>query len=204
MRSKVPSAILFVIGLIMILERFTTVPVFAKVGGELRGWGILIAAFALGVSAVNLILVHVRNIETRRNLIYSFVLLIAMAFTILLGLFSGVDSTAYKFWYKSFLTPMSTAMYAMLAYYLTSAAFRSFVARNTEATVLLIVAVLVMIGNVPIGEMLYSDYGTIYSWIFDVPNLAGQRGVMIAAAIGSVVVSLRVLIGIDRSHFGGI
>jgi len=94
-------------------------------------------------------------------------------------------------------------MFAMLAFYIASAAYRAFIAKNAEAAVLLISAVLLMLGNVALGEMIHPNYGAVSSWIMNVPNLAGQRGMMIASAIGAVATSLRVLVGIDRTHFGG-
>jgi hypothetical protein len=140
----------------------------------------------------------------RRNMFFSSVLLGSMAVTALLGIFRGADSAAYQGLYNSLLAPMSSATYAMLAFYIASAAVRAFVARNLDATVLLVAAVLVMMGNVPIGEAISPGYATLSSWLLNVPNLAGQRGVMICASIGAVVTSLRVLIGIDKTHFGGI
>jgi len=200
----VPSAILFVVGIIMLLERFTNIPIISQAGSQIRSWGIIIAAFALGVSAINLIQVHTRNMKLRRNTLYSLVLVASMAVTALLGIILGPSSSAYKAVYNSLLAPMSSAIYAMLAFYIASAAVRAFVARNVDATVLLASAVLVMIGNVPIGEIVYPNYRTISSWLLNIPNLAGQRGVMISASVGAVVTSLRVLIGIDQTHFGGI
>ena len=203
-RNQFPSIILFVVGIIMILERFTTISVFSTIGGEVRSWGIVIAAFALWLSVANLISVHVRKIKAKQNALYSIVMLGAIVFTVVVGAIYSMESNIYKFWYNSFLAPMSQAIYALLAFYLTSAALRSFIARNVEATILLVSAVLVMIGNVPVGENLVSNYDAISSWILNVPNLAGQRGIMICSAIGAVVVGLRVLVGIDKGHFGGI
>jgi hypothetical protein len=37
----------------------------------------------------------------------------------------------------------------------------------------------------------------------NVPNMTGQRGIIIGAAIGSFVTALRVLLGIERGHLGG-
>ena len=204
MRREVPAAILFITGLIMMAERFLRIPSLSKVGGELRSWGIVIAAFALGVSAFNLVLVHVRNIKASRNVLFSSLLLISLGLMAALGIFAGTNTATYRFWYNSLLVPMSSATYAMLAFYIASAASRAFMARTSEAAVLLISAVLLMIGNVPIGEMIYPDYRSVSSWILNVPNLAGQRGVMISAAIGGVATSLRVLVGVDRTHFGGL
>ena len=203
MRRELPSVVLFVVGLLLILERFLNVGLLAEVGQEIRTWGIIVAAFAVTVASMNLIVVHVRNVRQHKNVVYSLTLLLALVGMAGLGIATGTDSSGYKFWYNSLLSPMSSAMFAMLAFYIASAAYRAFIAKNAEAAVLLISAVLLMLGNVALGEMIHPNYGAVSSWIMNVPNLAGQRGMMIASAIGAVATSLRVLVGIDRTHFGG-
>ncbi len=60
-----------------------------------------------------------------------------------------------------------------------------------------------MLGNVPIGEKIWSQFPTIGNWLMDVPNLAGQRGMLIGAGIGGIASGLRVLLGIEKSYLGG-
>ena len=42
----------------------------------------------------------------------------------------------------------------------------------------------------------------IAQWLMDIPNVAGQRGLMIAMGIGFVSQCLRVLLGYSRRHYG--
>ena len=203
MRREIPAIILFVTGLIIILERFFNLPVLSSWGQGIRTWGVIVAAFAVALSSINLIVIHVRNIRTRRIRYTGSALLVGLAGMAVLGIIGGTTSTQYRFWYDSLLSPMASTMFAMLAFYIGSAAYRAFIAKRAEAAVLLVSAILLMIANVPIGEMLHPRYGEVASWITNIPNLAGQRGMMIASAIGAMSASLRVLIGIDKTHFGG-
>ena len=62
----------------------------------------------------------------------------------------------------------------MLGFYVCSAAYRTFKAKNMEATVLLISAVLLMLGQAPIGDAIWGKMSTLSQWILDVPNSAGM------------------------------
>ena len=100
-------------------------------------------------------------------------------------------------------------MFALLAFFVASASYRAFRARNREATILLVAAVLLMLGRVPIGDMLTGflpEGWTMSAWadvIMNYLQLAGQRAIMIGIALGIVSNSLRLVLGIERSHIGG-
>jgi hypothetical protein len=101
------------------------------------------------------------------------------------------------------VVPMGATMFSLLAFFVASAAFRAFRASNWRATLLLVSAFVVMLGRVPIGDMIWSKIPVISEWIMQVPNQAGQRAVMIGAAMGVVATSLRMIFGIERSYLGG-
>jgi hypothetical protein len=98
-------------------------------------------------------------------------------------------------------------MFAMLAFYIASAAYRAFRARNPEATLLLITATLVMLWRIPMGEAflrLFSDSlpNYINTFVMNGANLAVQRGILIGAALGAASMSLRIMLGIERTYMG--
>ncbi|GAH30852.1 unnamed protein product, partial [marine sediment metagenome] len=41
------------------------------------------------------------------------------------------------------------------------------------------------------------------NWIFDVPNTATMRGVMMGAALGAIALAVRTLMGIERGYLRG-
>ena len=89
---------------------------------------------------------------------------------------------------------------------------RAFRIRSFQATLLLIAAVVVMIGRVPFGEMIFSPLPAVWgagkwlpdltNWIMTKPNSAAQSGIIIGAALGAASMSLRVILGLETSYLG--
>ena len=122
--------------------------------------------------------------------------------------------TYYRWDFYSFFTPLSATMFALLAFFVASASYRAFKIRNAEATVLLVSGILIMLGRVPLGAYLtawtqniswlsWLHLPTIQEWLYQYPNAAGARAIMIGIGLGIVGTSLRVILGIEKSFMGG-
>jgi hypothetical protein len=114
----------------------------------------------------------------------------------------GPSGRVYTWLYDHVFDPCNSTMFALLAFFIASAAFRAFRARNVEAALLLGAAILIMVGRVPIGRALSDVFPAVADWIIDVPNNAGRRAIMMGAALGAIATSLRVILGLERSHLG--
>ena len=197
-------ALTFVFAAIIIVDAFFNIGFISDVSTEIQNWGIIIAALALGLAAVNLIRVHTRRIMLRRGeWINSVALLLTMFVQLGIGLVEGSTGEMYNFGFNNIMTPLGATMYALLALWISSAAYRAFTARSIDSAILLVAATCVMLGNAPIGEQIWSGFPAVKSWIMDVPNMAAQRGIMIGAGIGAIALGLRILMGIERGHLGG-
>lgn len=117
------------------------------------------------------------------------------------------------FWwiYEFLFKPLTATMFALLAFYVASAAFRAFRAKNLEASLLLGTAFIILLGRTFAGVMLTSWIPESLSglrienlavYIMQVFNTAGNRAIMIGIALGIASTSLKVLLGIDRSYLG--
>jgi nucleoside permease NupC len=93
-------------------------------------------------------------------------------------------------------------MFSLLAFFIASAAFRAFRARNVEATLMLATSIVVMLGVIPVGEWIHEGMPELKDWILNYANNAGRRAILIGAALGAVATGLRVILGIERSHLG--
>ncbi len=210
MRSTIPLIITFFVGLFMVGEFFIPHWRYRIWTAELLEWGLILAAGAYMLGLANLIQVNLPKVmKKERDWGYKAVMLVSLVVTLFIGFHDGQhrhdDGAAYKWVFEFVFTPLNATMFALLAFYIASAAFRAFRARNVEATVLLVAACVVMLARVPMGEAIpvIGDYlPRFMNWIMDVPNIAARRAIFIGAALGAVATGLRVILGLERSHLG--
>jgi hypothetical protein len=105
--------------------------------------------------------------------------------------------------YESVQRPASATQYSLLGFFICSAAYRTFRAKTPEAAVLLVAALIVMLGQVPISAMIWEKMPVVSGWLLDIPNMAVKRAILFGICVGSVGTSLRVMFGVERSYMGG-
>ena len=210
MLNRVGSRIIFILNLVLAymagvitLLGFFSRGTFADISGTLAQWVAVIIAFALLVGLANLIKVHIGRVLTRGEGWFYSLIVVASALVVLgLGLIRGGPGDAYVAWtFRWIYQPLGAAVFSLLAFFLTTALFRSARVRTPEAIVLLVIALLVVIGQAP-----FSSAGELYlavdikDWLLSYPVLAGVRAILLGVAFGAIGLSLRVLMGFDRPY----
>lgn len=192
--------------MLIIASTFFAIPALAQIKKDLDQWFLITTAFAVLVGMINLSKIHADKISRKKEgYFYSYVLFAGMIYFLAFGLWRGSSSDAQFQWlFQTTVSPMNATMFSILVFYISSAAYRSFRIRTKEATVLLIAAVIVMLGRVTVGDMISPQIPKAANWIMDYPNVAGMRGITIGAMLGAVSQALRILVGIERGHLGGI
>jgi len=114
----------------------------------------------------------------------------------------GREGRVFVWIYDHVFDPCNSTLFALLAFFVASAAFRAFRARNAEAALLLGAAILVMLGRAPLGRSISDIFPDFAQWLIDIPSNAGRRAIMMGAAIGAIATGLRVIVGLERSHLG--
>lgn len=200
---KLVTGLVTAVGLLMIVEYYVAIPLLNSIAATLRAWGVIVATFAVGIGTVNLAMVHLRKAQRRQGKgIPSIALLAILLFTILSGVIGGRSSPLLNFVYEGVIQPVNNAIFSLLACFIASAAYRSFRVRNVEASILLGISLIVMLGQMPMSKVLVPSSASIASWITSVLNVAGQRGIIIGTGIAFISLSLRVILGMERQLIG--
>lgn len=205
MKRLLPLAVCLVMGVVMIVQFFSPHPVSLQFNSMILKWVIILVAFAMVLAIGNLIRHHGNKIQRQKeNWPFSIVTLASMTGMAVIGLFWGVeDGSLFQKIYLNIFAPLSATMFALLAYYMASAAYRAFRAKSLEASLLLIAAFIVMLGFMPFGQYIHPQFPAFAEWIMRVPNMASQRGINLGIAFGAIATAMKIILGIERSWLGG-
>jgi len=217
-KREVPLFITGAIGLFMILSFFVPHHWVSVPADFLQACAVIVVAFGYVLGGANVLRVNLEGISRReRGWGYKIVLVVSLLGTVAIGIADGlrhngsfpVEGTPSKWIYDNLYATMSGTMFALLAFFIASAAFRAFRIRTFDAGLLAVAALIVMLGRVPVGDVATSwlpewlRLGTLQQWIMDVPQNASKRAILIGAALGVMATGLRVILGIERSYLGG-
>ena len=204
MRKEVPLLITFLAGAFFIADYFIPHTGFSNIAERINGWTIIVIAFSYILGVANVARINLDQIQKgSKDKFYKIVLLVCLFFMSMVGMVWGIkDGSVFDWFFLNVYYPMQSTMFALLAFYIASAAFRAFRIRSIQAALLAITAVFVMIGRVPIGEAIWKDFSNFSEWIMNVPQLAGKRAILIGAALGAISTGLKVIAGLERTHLG--
>jgi len=212
MRREIPLAITFLIGVFMLVDFFVPHHGVSAAAEEMKQWGTIVIAASILLGVGNLIRVHFRKIRRKSDgWGYSIMTLASMAVMLYFGGPWGTieEGSAFNWMFLNMQVPLQSTMFSLLAFFIASAAYRAFRLRSAEAGLLLIAAIIVMLGRVPLGQFLtrgLPEKATL-PWLTETimayPNMAAFRGILMGAALGVMAMGLRIILGIERSYLGG-
>jgi len=213
-KREFPLFVTAVVGIFMILSFFVPHHSVSVPADFLQQCAIVVVAFGYVLGGANVLKLNTLAISKREpGWPYKIVLIASLLVTVVLGVLEGrqfLDQGMKSKWiYDQLYSPMQATMFALLAFYIASAAFRAFRIRTAEAGFLAVAALIVMLGRVPVGQLLTGwlpepiQLPTIQDWIMETPQNASKRAILIGAALGVMATGLRVILGIERSYLSG-
>ena len=204
MRKEIPLIITFVMAMICFIPTVFNIWPDVDVRAKVDQYFIVMESVMLLMGVVNLTRIHSSNIRRRRlGWSGSVVLLIALYGYILLGIYETTQGERKQWIYDNELAPIDKTIFALLAFYIASAAYRAFRVRSGEAAVLLAAGVIVMLTGAPIGAAIWGFIPEVGKWIMDIPNTAARRAIGLGASLGGYAAYIRILLGLERGHLGG-
>ncbi len=204
--------IAFVMGVLMAFQYYVPHEASQDLLKVVTRWGMIISGFAMFIGAYSLFHMHWNRIKQKvSGWGYSIFVFFGAGLAIIFGLYNGGEffwndkqtGTMFDWIFDYVQVPAGATIFSILAFFMASAAYRTFRARNKEATILLISAIIVMLGRVPIGTMISQYIPIAADWIMSVPNLAAKRAILIGVSIGVIATSIKIIFGIERAYLGG-
>jgi len=192
--STVPAIITGIAGWIVLLSFIF--PELAALRVVLINIAVLVAGLALLLGFVRLLNLHLRRVRQRRSG-YSLVALITalIVFVVLVAdRFLNLGATPWVF--NAIIAPLQASLGALLAIFLGVAAMRMAQRSRTWGTLwFLLSAIVVLLTQIPVSA---DSILLPIRQFFDALAMGGMRGLLLGVALGTLAVTLRVLLTIDR------
>ena len=186
---------------------------------SVSNWLAVIGAFTVGLGVVNLSLVHGKRLSKGGNTAFnSAVFFVSMIVMMVVGILqkihpNTINKSLFELLFAGALTTLDATMFSIIAFYIVSAAYRAFRVKSTEATILLITAVVVMMGQIAVGQWLTTfnhsqglvgrnlHFEVVRDWILTQANTAAVRAISFGLGIGALAVALRIWLGLERGSY---
>jgi hypothetical protein len=127
---------------------------------------------------------------------------------------SRAQLDAYTLLFMGLYRNLEATMFSILAFYIVSAAYRAFRMRSLEAGILMVTAVILMLGQVPVGTLMTSwipptspfaalRIENISQWVLTTINAPVQRAIGFGLALGQLAMALRIWLSLERGTYFG-
>lgn len=199
---RIPIVITSFMIIITLMEYYLKPNIVTTISQIFNSWAIIIAAIALGLGLANVVIRWTSNVMQRRQEWYFQIWgLFIISFMIITGLSTTVfGQHPWHVWmYTNIQQPLDATIYSLLGFYIASAVYRAFRARNIEAAAFLIAGVLLVLRNAPVVEFYFPPIATTGDWLIGVLQMGARRGIMITIALGTLAFTVRTLLGREKS-----
>jgi hypothetical protein len=204
-KREIPLIISMAAGIFVLIGFFVPHPAIRTGYDKIQQWVIIVVAFTYVLGMANLLRLNLDQIQRRaKDWPYKIALVLACLGTMAVGFSEGSryldDGTKFTWIYNNLYSAMSATMFSLLAFFIASAAFRAFRVRTMEALLLAIAAFILMLGRVPIGNLIHPVLPQAADWLMEIPQNAAKRGILMGAALGVMATGFRIILGIERTY----
>lgn len=209
MKYILPAAIAIGVGIAVLLGYLLPSPTLLAVRLVLTDWAVILGALAVLIGVINLLLVHARRIQSGdQGWVYSLVTILALLFTLAIGVYENFGTQTFSIYesgtisnilFQGVIVASLATLASLIMFLLVAAAARMPKTRPGGWTILfLAVVIVVLIGWLPF--VFLAPVNSFRDWLLAVPVAAGARGILLGVALGTLVIGLRVLSGVERPY----
>jgi hypothetical protein len=166
----------------------------------------------IGLGVINIFRIYgYQVVRRRKGWPNALALIIAMVVTIVSGLWAKYGtSDAIATFFQGFIfsglyNNLGSAMFSLLAFYIAGAAYRSFRVRDPEAALMMLAALVVMIGQIPLGFYISAKFPTVRNWLMTQVSTPGIRAILFGILVAYLVTAVRMWLSLEkgRARAGG-
>jgi hypothetical protein len=176
----------------------------------LMNFQIIMVAFMMGFAGVNLVVLHTRRIQRNMSnnkmfdVVLSVVLLACFFIWTIVGIVIGRNSDTYSWLFTTFNQPLGATAYAATLFYLASATYRVLRVRSAETGVLLLVALITILANIPLITTYLPIITDVRTWIADYLVKFSYRSITIGVGLGGILMGVRTLLAMETGYLGAV
>jgi hypothetical protein len=206
MKTQLPIFLVFLTGVIMVLQYFVPHQFSQDLFTYANDFVIVIGILALPIGIFSLMMgTWAKARHDPKERLYSAATLFGFLIMVISGLkrdWANESFYLHRRIFDNILVPAEATLFSMLAFYIASAAYRAFRVRTWLAAILLVTAFIIMLRMIPLPGPLFNANSVLVRWILAVPNMAAKRAIIIGVGLGSIAYSMKILLGIERSYMG--
>jgi len=167
MKRQIAYFLVIFIGFLTLFGHFINYsPLNNFIDNDATQWFDIISGFAAFLGVINLLQLHLNKVANKKNnwkysiiTLSGFIIMIIFGFiyngsNVAMGPHLKNEGSAFYWMFQNIYLPLGATMFALLAFFVASASYRAFKIRNFEATLLLVSGIFLMIGRVPIGQLI--------------------------------------------------
>lgn len=197
LKRGIPVTIAILVGLGALAGLLLSTPLIDL----LLNWAGYLAAAALLLGILNLLAVHVRRSAIGNG--YSLVLVLSMITVFGLAATDALGQTqgGVEAIFSVIQAPLEAALASLLAFFLLFAGVRMIRGRRNAAAIVFLASTLFfLLTQTPLPRALATTLLPVREWMNAILVMAGTRGLLLGIALGVIVLSVRLLVGLERPY----
>ena len=199
-KREIPLLIFAITFILACFGYYLDVPAISTIYSEMFDWVLILSNLALGTGLIAFILHHSKRVSKRERGYQMSLVAFSALLLMLVACFASPGSREYL--YSEIYTPVSIAVLCFTGFSEITGMYRSFKVRNIDALFLAVSGFIVLMYFAPLYGFLVPDIAKVANWILDNPAMGASRGIIIGIAIGTIALSIRIILGYEKAYTG--